>query len=29
VIALWGALVIALTAAAYSVAWDLCNADDD
>jgi hypothetical protein len=27
-IALWAALVIALTAAAYSVTWDLCNAGD-
>jgi hypothetical protein len=31
VIALWGALGIALTAATYSVTWDLCiaGADDE
>jgi hypothetical protein len=28
-IVLWGALVVALTAAAYSVTWDLCTATDD
>jgi hypothetical protein len=26
---LWAALVVALTAATYSVTWDLCNAGDD
>jgi hypothetical protein len=25
---LWGALVVALTAATYSVVWDLCTADE-
>jgi hypothetical protein len=29
VIVLWAALVVALTAAAYSVTWDLCSAGDD
>jgi hypothetical protein len=29
VIVLWAALVIALTAATYSVTWDLCNAGND
>jgi hypothetical protein len=29
VIVLWAALVVALTAAAYSVTWDLCNAGGD
>jgi hypothetical protein len=29
VIVLWAALVVALTAAAYSVTWDLCNAGND
>jgi hypothetical protein len=28
-IALWAALVVALTAATYSVTWDLCSAHDD
>lgn len=27
-IALWAALVVALTAATYSVTWDLCNTGD-
>lgn len=26
---LWGALVVALTTATYSVTWDLCTGDDD
>jgi hypothetical protein len=29
VIVLWAALIVALTAAAYSVTWDLCNAGND
>lgn len=28
-IVLWAALVVALTAATYSVTWDLCNAGGD
>jgi hypothetical protein len=28
-IVLWRALVAALTAATYSVTWDLCTAGDD
>jgi hypothetical protein len=29
VIALWAALVAALTAATYSVTWDLCTVGDN
>jgi hypothetical protein len=29
VIVLWAALIVALTAATYSVTWDLCNANND
>jgi hypothetical protein len=28
VIVLWAALVVTLTAATYSVVWDLCTADE-